>query len=255
MPAKVLMVFFTFWPENIKKAFISLQALRLKLNSLNQTCISLKSIMQVTKTIFSYSAIFIEKKTAEDLLWAKSEFFWEKHFNHPSRKSMPRHDFAVWIQSKGCLCKIRESRDKSKISQCSLFNTHWEIRRNPIFLNCWERKTGSSQVVSHIEVLLRIQEAGKHRVGARVRELLEAGRCTVKKCDPGMPNELWINSFSQQKYTFSLQLIFYPLFLNEDGRILKNGLSKLHYRFRRYSTLTKTILLEFQYLQSYVWFS
>ena len=44
---------------------------------------------------------------------------------------------------------------------------------------------------------------------------------------------------------------FYPLFLNEDGRFLKNGLSKLHYRFRRYSTLTKTVLLESQYLKSY----
>ena len=47
------------------------------------------------------------------------------------------------------------------------------------------------------------------------------------------------------------QSIFYPLFLNEDGRIPKNGLSKLHYRFRRYSTLTNTVLLESQYLQSY----
>ena len=28
-------------------------------------------------------------------------------------------------------------------------------------------------------------------------------------------------------------------------------LSKLHYRFRQYSTLTKTVLLESQYLQSY----
>ena len=44
---------------------------------------------------------------------------------------------------------------------------------------------------------------------------------------------------------------FYRLFLNEDGRILKNGLSKLHYRFRQCSTLTKTVLLESQYLQSY----
>ena len=31
----------------------------------------------------------------------------------------------------------------------------------------------------------------------------------------------------------------------------KNGLSKLHYQFRQYSTLTKTVLLESQYLQSY----
>ena len=63
----------------------------------------------------------------------------------------------------------------------------------------------------------------------------------------------WINSFSPQICTFPPQSIFYPLFLNEDGRILKtwNGFSKLHHRFRRYSTLTKTVLLESQYLQSY----
>ena len=50
---------------------------------------------------------------------------------------------------------------------------------------------------------------------------------------------------------FFPQSIFYTLFLNEDGRILKNGLSKLHCRFRRYSTLPETVLLESQYLQSY----
>ena len=50
---------------------------------------------------------------------------------------------------------------------------------------------------------------------------------------------------------FSPTIDFLPLFLNEDGRILKNGLSKLHYQFRRYSTLTKTFLLESQCLQSY----
>ena len=43
---------------------------------------------------------------------------------------------------------------------------------------------------------------------------------------------------------------FLRLFLNEDGRIRKKRLSKLHYRFRRYSTLPKTVLLESQYLQS-----
>ena len=31
------MVFFKFWPENIKKASITLQALKLKLDSLNET--------------------------------------------------------------------------------------------------------------------------------------------------------------------------------------------------------------------------
>ena len=50
------MVFFKFWPENIKKVLITLQALRLKLNRLNQTGISSKLIMQITKT-FSYNCV------------------------------------------------------------------------------------------------------------------------------------------------------------------------------------------------------
>ena len=37
--------------------------------------------------------------------------------------------------------------------------------------------------------------------------------------------------FPQQKRTFSPQSIFYPLFLNEDGRIREKRLSKLHCRF------------------------
>ena len=53
------------------------------------------------------------------------------------------------------------------------------------------------------------------------------------------------------KIHFSPTINFFPLFLNEDGRILKNGIFKLHYQFRRYSTLTKTVLHESQYLQSY----
>ena len=61
-----------------KKTIITLQALRFKLNCLNQTCISLKSIMQLTKTIFPDSAIFIEKKRVENRLWRKSEFSWRK---------------------------------------------------------------------------------------------------------------------------------------------------------------------------------
>ena len=60
-----------------------------------------------------------------------------------------------------------------------------------------------------------------------------------------------IHIFFPQKCTFSPQSIFYPLFLNEDGRSRGKRLSKLHYRFRQYSTLPKTILLESQYLQSY----
>ena len=66
-----------------------------------------------------------------------------------------------------------------------------------------------------------------------------------------LPVILMIHFFSPQKSTFSLQSVFYPLFLNEDGRIRGKRLSKLHYRFRRYSTLPNTVLLESRYLQSY----
>ena len=44
---------------------------------------------------------------------------------------------------------------------------------------------------------------------------------------------------------------FLPTFLNEDGRTRGKRLSKLYYRFWRYSTLPKTVVLESQYLQSY----
>ena len=49
--------------------------------------------------------------------------------------------------------------------------------------------------------------------------------------------------FSPRKCTFSPPSLFYPLFLTEDGRIRGKRLSKLPYRFRRYSSLTKTVLL------------
>ena len=91
------MFFFKIWPENVKKAFITLQALRFKLNSLNQTCISSKSIMQLTRTIFSDSAIFIEKKRVENRLWAKRKCCGQKKMHHlrrsrcPCKKSWPEH--------------------------------------------------------------------------------------------------------------------------------------------------------------------
>ena len=52
----------------LKKTIITLQALRLKLNCLNQTSISSKSIMKLTKTIFWDSVTFIEKKRVENRL-------------------------------------------------------------------------------------------------------------------------------------------------------------------------------------------
>ncbi len=58
---KVMMVSLKFSDLNLKKTIITLQALRFKLNCLNQTCVSLKSILQLAKTIFPDSATFIEK--------------------------------------------------------------------------------------------------------------------------------------------------------------------------------------------------
>ena len=78
---KVMRAFLIFSGQILKKTIVTLQALRLKLNSLNQTCTSSKSIMQLAKTSFSDSVIFIEKKRVENRLWAKSEFLWAKNYN------------------------------------------------------------------------------------------------------------------------------------------------------------------------------
>ena len=75
---KVLTVFFKFWPKKIRKTVVTLQIFRFKQNCLSQSWISSKSIMQLTKTIFQNSAIFIEKKWVENRLWGKSGFLWGK---------------------------------------------------------------------------------------------------------------------------------------------------------------------------------
>ena len=78
---KVMTIFFKFWPKKIRKTVITLQILKFKQNGLSQSWISSKSIMQLTKTIFQNSAIFIEKKCIENRLWGKSAFFWGKRIN------------------------------------------------------------------------------------------------------------------------------------------------------------------------------
>ena len=51
-----------FLGQILKKVIITLQALRFIMNSLNQSCTSSKSIMQLTRTSFPDSVIFIEKE-------------------------------------------------------------------------------------------------------------------------------------------------------------------------------------------------
>ncbi len=61
-----MMGFLKFSGQILKKTIITLQALRLKLKCLNQTYLSLKSMMQLTMTISPDSASFIEKKRVEN---------------------------------------------------------------------------------------------------------------------------------------------------------------------------------------------
>ena len=71
---------------------LDLQAWRFKLNSLSQACISSKSTMQLTRTIFPDSVIFIEKKRVENRLRGTVELFCRKPMYHP-------HQWGVVISS------------------------------------------------------------------------------------------------------------------------------------------------------------
>ena len=167
------------------------------------------------------------------------------------------------LAAKSVLCKIRKLCNKCKISKlcCYLCN---QI--------CARTKVGDSRqqlssdliVLSSIDVVLlvhannslverEIWAAFQFRVSRLFRPYIARLVCTwdlvqlhnqsifhgSKELGTRACRE-WI-FFSPQKSTFSPQSIFYPLFLNEDGRILKKSLSKLHYWLRRYSTLTKTV--------------
>ena len=73
---KVMKAFSIFSGQILKKTSITLQAIFI------QTCISLKSKMQLTKTIFSDSVIFIEKNRAENHLLEKVNFCGQFCFIH-----------------------------------------------------------------------------------------------------------------------------------------------------------------------------
>ena len=78
---KVMKAFLIFCRPNFEEdhhIFAGIEIMRFRLNSLNQACISSKLIMQLTKTNFSDSVIFIEKKSVENWLWAKVNFVGKK---------------------------------------------------------------------------------------------------------------------------------------------------------------------------------
>ena len=59
---------------NFEEGHHNFAGIEIQAKGLEQTYISSKLIMQLTKIIFSDSAIFIEKKTVENRLWAKVSF-------------------------------------------------------------------------------------------------------------------------------------------------------------------------------------
>jgi len=63
--------FVQFLGQFFQKVIITLQKMRIKTNLINQTCFSLKSMMQYSKTTFSESAIFSEKNLVENRVWPK----------------------------------------------------------------------------------------------------------------------------------------------------------------------------------------
>ena len=72
---------------NFEEDHITLQASRFELNS--RTCLSSKSIMQLTETSFSNSVIFIEKQSIENRIWAKTNFYGQTNFFSWSPPRLP----------------------------------------------------------------------------------------------------------------------------------------------------------------------
>ena len=77
-PCKVIMTSWSFFSKKLNKSIRTLQGLRIKKNSINETYFSSKSMMQYCRTIFSDSDIFNEKNLLENHLWGKMRFLWGK---------------------------------------------------------------------------------------------------------------------------------------------------------------------------------
>ncbi len=121
---KVVTVFFKIPGKILKKTVTTLQALRFKLKCLNQTCISLKSIMQLISTFFSDSATFIENKRVENRLWPKIEFLWPKKITSYGasaiRQSVHRAQSRVWFWT---LKTFKNLTQQKKLGTQSLKNS------------------------------------------------------------------------------------------------------------------------------------
>ena len=99
---KVMTIFFKVWPKKIRKTVITLQILRFKRNWLSQSWISSKSIMELTKSLFQNSVIFIEKKWVENQLWGKSAFLLGKRINSCGARTKPEFE-TVFTDSMFCV--------------------------------------------------------------------------------------------------------------------------------------------------------
>ena len=98
------------------------------------------------------------------------------------------------------------------------------------------------------------QQSAATQVGSRIgerrsRARLQRDHSEARRQRRRRHSVRWYNFSPQLQFSFSPQLIFYPNFPIEDGIIRKIRVSKLHYQFQRYVTLTKTVQLELQCLQ------
>ena len=73
--------------------------------------------MQLTKTLFQNSAIFIEKKWVENRLWGKSGFLWGKKNSFPAgprSKLLAAMENALIVQLHQIPCAYQASNVRAK---------------------------------------------------------------------------------------------------------------------------------------------
>jgi hypothetical protein len=83
-----MMGFFEIWPEKNQELHHNSVGIEIQAEHAESILYLLKSIMQLTETIFSDSVIFIVKKREENRLWRKSAFCGEKVKNAGGKKKI-----------------------------------------------------------------------------------------------------------------------------------------------------------------------
>ncbi len=136
--------------------------------------------------------------------------------------------------------KVTKYRFKNILSQLNLLSPCQIIWSNR-FWRDWERWNPSSKPKLLNLNILRESVWAEPNADQGLQQFLDIGLIDLYWSSTEITGtyHTWhdtfemIYFFSPQKFTFSPQPIFYPLFLNEGRRIRGNCPSKLHYRFQR----------------------